>query len=175
MRVTRWLGLVVLVVSTARFAAAEFIDREVRAQLRAGPSLEYRIMKTLTAGSVVQVLGREGDWIRVRYEDIEGWIPEGYASADEPASIVLVRVREQLVAAEARITELDLKRQAQTAEIEELAALRERIRVLESDAAQVNANARWKSLTAGAAILLAGILMGLIAPRGGGTRSRLKL
>ena len=55
------------------------------------------------------------------------------------------------------------------------ATLRERNRVLESDAARANANARWKSLTAGAGIVLVGILIGLIAPRGGGTRSRLKL
>ena len=54
-------------------------------------------------------------------------------------------------------------------------ALRERNRVLEDDAARAAATARWKSLTAGAGIVLVGILIGLIAPRGGGTRSRLKL
>ena len=175
MRVARWLCLVLLVASTARFAAADFIDGEVRAHLRAGPGLEFRIMKTLTAGAVVQVLSREGDWIRVRHADMEGWIPDGFTSAEEPASIVLPRVREKLVAAEARITELDQKRVAQTAELEELAALRERNRVLESDASRMNATARWKSLTAGAGIVLVGILIGLIAPRGGGTRGRLKL
>lgn len=175
MRVARWLGLILLVVSIARSAAADFIDGEVTAHLRAGPGLEFRIMKTLTAGSAVQVLSREGDWIRVRYTDMEGWIPDGYASRDEPASIVLPRVREKLVAAEARITELDQQRAAQTTALEELAVLRERNRVLESDASRMNASARWKSLTAGAGIVLVGILIGLIAPRGGGTRSRLKL
>ncbi len=175
MRVARWLGLILLVVSIARSAAADFIDGEVTAHLRAGPGLEFRIMKTLTAGSVVQVLGREGDWIRVRYTDMEGWIPDGYSSREEPAGVVLPRVREKLVAAEARITELDQQRAAQTAALEELAVLRERNRVLESDASRMNASARWKSLTAGAGIVLVGILIGLIAPRGGGTRSRLKL
>jgi hypothetical protein len=47
--------------------------------------------------------------------------------------------------------------------------------VLEVDASNASANARWKALTAGAGIVLVGILIGLIAPRGGGTRSKLKL
>jgi uncharacterized coiled-coil protein SlyX len=88
---------------------------------------------------------------------------------------MLPRVREKLVNAEGRITELDQKLVAQGAQLEELAVLRERNRVLESDASRMNATARWKSLTAGAGIVLVGILIGLIAPRGGGTRSRLKL
>jgi len=175
MRVARWLCLVLLVASTARVAAADFIDGEVRAHLRAGPGLEFRIMKILPAGSVVQTLGREGDWIHVRHADMEGWIPNGYVSNEEPASALLPRVREKLVSAEGRITELDQKLVAQTVALEELATLRERNRVLESDASRMNANARWKSLTAGAGIVLVGILIGLIAPRGGGTRSRLKL
>jgi len=175
MRVARWLCLALLVVSTAGVAAADYIDGEVRAHLRAGPGLEFRIMKILPAGTAVQVLGREGDWIRVRQADLEGWIPNGYVSNEEPATALLPRVREKLVSAEGKITELDQKLVAQTAQLEELATLRERNRVLESDAARANANARWKSLTAGAGIVLVGILIGLIAPRGGGTRSRLKL
>lgn len=175
MRVARWLCLIVLVVCSARFAAAEFIDGEVRAHLRSGPGLEFRIMKILPAGSKVQTLSRDGDWIRVRHEDMEGWIPNGYVSAEEPASIQLPRVREKLATAEGRVTELDQKLVAQTAELTELATLRERNRILESDASRLNANSRWKALTAGAGIVLVGILIGLLAPRGGGTRNRLKL
>jgi len=175
MRVARWSFLVLLAVASSRVAAAEYIDGEVRAHLRAGPGLEFRILKVLPAGTVVQRLGREGDWIRVRNSELEGWIPDGYLSAEEPASMALPRVREKLVSAEGRITELDKKLVTQTAEIEQLTALRERNQVLEADVSRMNASARWKSLTAGAGIVLVGILIGLIAPRGGGTRSRLKL
>ena len=175
MRVARWLCLVVVFVCGARFAAADFIDGEVRAHLRAGPGLEYRILKILPAGSIVKTLGRDGDWVRVQHTDLEGWLPGDYVSSNEPASVQLPRVRDKLVLAEGRISELDQRLVAQTAELTELAALRERNRVLEADAANANANARWKALTAGAGIVLVGILIGLIAPRGGGTRSRLKL
>ena len=175
MRVARWLCWVLLLVTAAHVAAADYIDGEVRAHLRAGPGLEFRIMKILPAGSVVQTLGREGEWIHVRHADMEGWVPNGFVSNDEPATTLLPRVREKLVSAEGRIAELDQKLVAQTAQLEELAVLRERNRVLESDASRMNATARWKSLTAGAGIVLVGILIGLLAPRGGGTRSRLKL
>ncbi len=175
MRVARWLCLIALVIFGSRSAVAEFVDGEVRANLRAGPGLEFRIMKILPAGAVVETLGRDGEWVRVRSGGLEGWVPEGYVSNEEPASVQLPRVRERLATAEARVSELDKELGTRTAELVELAALRERNRVLEADASNASANARWKVLTAGAAIVLVGILLGLIAPRGGGTRSRLKL
>ncbi|MGH7289982.1 MAG: TIGR04211 family SH3 domain-containing protein [Myxococcota bacterium] len=175
MRVARWLCLVLIACFSARVAAADYIDGEVRAHLRAGPGLEFRILKILPAGTPVQKLGREGDWIHVRMADLEGWIPDGFVSTEEPATALLPRAKEKLVSAEGRITELDQKLSAQTAELEQLSSLRERNQVLEADVSRINASARWKSLTAGAGILLVGILIGLIAPRGGGTRSRLKL
>lgn len=175
MRVARWLGLIVLSVCTARIAAAEFVDGEVRAHLRSGPGLEYRILKILPAGAPVRELERDGDWVRVRHADLEGWLPSDYVSTDQPASLQLPQLREKLVVAEARISELDQKLVAQSAELVELSNLRERNRVLEVDASNASANARWKALTAGAGIVLVGILIGLIAPRGGGTRSKLKL
>jgi SH3 domain protein len=175
MRVARWLCLVLLACLSAHVAVADYVDGEVRAHLRSGPGLEFRIMKILPAGTQVQRLGREGDWIRVRMGDLEGWLPDGYVSAEEPATALLPRAKEKLVSAEGRISELDQKLAAQTAELEQLSSLRERNQVLEADVSRINANARWKSLTAGAGILLVGILIGLVAPRGGGTRSRLKL
>lgn len=175
MRVTRRPWLVLLAVLWASSASADYIDGEVRANLRAGPGLEFKILKILPAGTVVQRLGREGDWIRVRYSDLEGWIPDGFISPEEPASMSLPKVREKLVSAEGRIAELDQKLSAQTAQLEELQALRARADSLQEDVSRLSTGARWKSLTAGAAIVLFGILLGLLAPRGGGSRSRLKL
>jgi len=178
MRVTRWPWLVLLalpLVLWARPASADYVDGQVQAHLRSGPGLEFRILKILPAGTVVQRLGRDGEWIRVRFGDLEGWVPDGNVSADEPASLSLPKVREKLVSAEGKIAELDQKLATQTAQLEELAALRARADSLQEDVSRLNAGARWKSLTAGAGIVLFGILIGLLAPRGGGTRSRLKL
>lgn len=172
---------VVLAVALAAFllapagARAEFIGGEVHVYLRAGPGLEFRILKILPEGAVAQRLGSEGEWTRVRVADLEGWVQAGNVSAEEPPNVALPRVREKLTSAEAKISELDQKLSQQTAQLEELAKLRETTRTLEDDASRASSTARWKTLAAGAAITLVGILIGLLAPRGSGTRSRLKL
>ena len=156
-------------------AGAEFVGGEVHAYLRAGPGLEFKILKILPEGATAQKLGAEGDWVRVRVADQDGWLPASNVTAEEPPNVALPRVREKLVSAEGKMGELEQKLSQQTAQLEELAALRERNRVLEDDASRAAATARWKTLAAGSAITLVGILIGLIAPRGSGTRSRLKL
>ncbi|MFI5314891.1 MAG: TIGR04211 family SH3 domain-containing protein [Myxococcota bacterium] len=156
-------------------ARADYIGGEVRVNLRAGPGLEFRILKILAAGATAQKLSAEGDWIQVRTSDLEGWIPAGNLSNEEPPNVALPRAREKLAAADAHVTELEQKLAQQTSQLEELASLRERNRVLEDDASRANSTARWKTLATGAAITLVGILVGLLAPRGSGQRSRLKL
>jgi uncharacterized protein YgiM (DUF1202 family) len=157
-------------------ARADYIGGEVHVYMRAGPGLEFRILKILPEGAVAQRLGgAEGEWVRVRVTDQEGWIPTANVSAEEPPNVALPRVREKLTSAEGKMGELEQKLTQQTAQLEELSALKERNRVLEDDASRASATARWKTLAAGSAITLVGILIGLLAPRGSGTRSRLKL
>ena len=156
-------------------ARAEFIGGEVHVYLRAGPGLEFRILKILPEGAVAQRLSSEGEWVRVRVTDLEGWVQGANISAEEPPNVALPRVREKLTSAEGKIGELDQKLTQQTAQLEELATLRERNRVLEDDASRASSTARWKTLAAGSVITLVGILVGLLAPRGSGQRSRLKL
>ncbi|HXZ84481.1 MAG TPA: TIGR04211 family SH3 domain-containing protein [Myxococcota bacterium] len=168
------IGLACLSLA-ASAARADYIGGEVRVNLRAGPGLEFRILKILTAGTQAQKIGGGGEWVQVRAADIEGWIPRDNLTSEEPATLALPRVREKLTASEARIAELEQKVKDQGAQLEQLANLRERNRVLEDDAASASANARWKTLATGAAITLVGILIGLVAPRGSGQRSRLKL
>jgi uncharacterized protein YgiM (DUF1202 family) len=156
-------------------ARADYVGGDVRVYLRAGPGLEFRILKILGMGTPAQKLSGEGEWVQVRVEGLDGWIPSANLSAEEPPNVALPKVREKLVAAEARTTELEQKLTQQTAQLEELASLKERNRVLEDDAARASTTARWKSLATGSGITLIGILIGLLAPRGSGQRSRLKL
>ena len=174
----RWLAAIVAlgisVLGAAR-ARADYIGGDVRVYLRAGPSLEFRILKILGMGAPVQKLSSSGDWVQVRAEGTEGWVPVTDLTNEEPPNVALPKVREKLVAAEARATELDQKLTQQTAQLEELSTIKERNRVLEDDASRASATARWKTLATGAGITLVGILIGLLAPRGSSTRSRLKL
>ena len=175
MRVIAAVVVLAVCVLGASRASADYIGGDVRVYLRAGPGLEFRILKILGMGAPAQKLSRAGEWVQVRVEGVEGWIPAGDLSDEEPANVALPKLREKLVAAEARASELGQKLSQQTAQLEELASIKERNRVLEDDASRANATARWKSLATGAGITLVGILIGLLAPRGSGTRSRLKL
>lgn len=168
------VGLWVCLLGASR-ARADYIGGDVRVYLRAGPGLEFRILKILGMGTPAQKLSSGGEWVQVRVEQLEGWIQAGNLQSEEPPNVALPKVREKLAAAEARSTELEQKLTQQTAELAEFATLKERNRVLEDDASRANATARWKTLAAGAAITLVGILIGLLAPRGSGQRSRLKL
>lgn len=157
-------------------AFADYVSGEVRVFLRAGPGLEFRILKVLTMGAEARKIGSGGDWVQVRIGgDLEGWIPAANLTNEEPPNVALPKVREKLDAAEAKAAELEKKVTEQTAQLEELATVTERNRVLESDAARADATARWKSIATGSVITLVGILIGLLAPRGSGQRSRLKL
>ena len=168
------VALAALVLAPA--ARADFVAGEVHVYLRAGPGLEFKILKILPEGVAAQRLGgSDGEWVRVRVADQEGWVPTANVSAEEPPNVALPRVREKLTSAEGKMGELEQKLTQQTAQLEELTALRERNRVLEDDASRASSTARWKTLAAGSAITLVGILIGLIAPRGSGQRSRLKL
>jgi len=169
------LAILSLAASAPSPARADYIGGEVRVYLRAGPGLEFRILKTLSAGMQAQKIGGDGEWVQVRTQDIEGWIPRDNLTSEEPAALALPRVREKLSASDARIAELEQKVKDQSGQLDELSKLRERNRVLEDDAASASATARWKTLATGSAITLVGILIGLVAPRGSGQRSRLKL
>ncbi len=159
----------------ASHARADWVSGEVRVFLRAGPGLEFRILKVLTMGAEARKLGAGGDWVQVRVADLEGWIPAANLTSEEPPNVALPAAREKLKAAETKLAEAEQKLTQQTAALEEFATLKERNRVLEADASRADATARWKSIATGSAITLVGILIGLLAPRGSGQRSRLKL
>ena len=175
MRVIAAVVVIGVCVLGAPRARADYIGGDVRVYLRAGPGLEFRILKILGMGSPAQKLSSEGEWVQVRVEGVDGWVPAGNVSNEEPPNVALPKVREKLVAAEARSAELEQKLTQQTAQLEELATLKDRNRVLEEDASRADSTARWKTLATGSAITLVGMLIGLLAPRGSGTRSRLKL
>ncbi|HTO55458.1 MAG TPA: SH3 domain-containing protein [Myxococcota bacterium] len=157
-------------------ARADYLGGELRIAVRAGPGLEFKVLRTLPAGASAQKLQAAGEWVQVRISgELDGWIPIANLTNEEPPSVALPRVKDKLTAAESKVSELEKKVGDQTAALEELATLKERNRVLEDDASRANATARWKSLAAGAGIILVGMLVGLLAPRGSGTRSRLKL
>jgi SH3 domain protein len=168
--------LVALLAAAAPAAAGEYIRDELRVNMRAGPGLQYKILKMLSSGEEVTRLASNEEWVQVRTSGGKvGWLPLGYLSKTPPPSVALPEVQAKLTQAQTRIEELDSKLATQTSAITELDELRRRNEELEVENQRLSFSATWKNLATGAAIIALGALIGLSIPRGGASRSRLKL
>jgi len=159
----------VLALALPAAAHADYVRDGLRINLRSQPGQRYRIVRTLASGDKVAKLAEVEDWIQVRLNDDErttGWVPKGYLSKTAPASVSLPRVQIRLDQAQSRVTDLEAKLGAQTAEIEELGALRSENAVLKTENLRLSASERWRSLGMGALIALGGLLVGVLWPRG---------
>lgn len=67
------VGLLVPFSSMARAAGTGFI-RVMDLTMRSGPDKKSRPIKTLERGALVTILGRRGDWLKVRHNDHSGYI-----------------------------------------------------------------------------------------------------
>ena len=168
------LSLVLALVPLA--AEADYVRDEVVVYLRAGPGLEYKILKALKSGDVVKRLSETDEWIQAQTSEGQtGWLPTGYLSAEPPPSVALPQVQAQLSQAHGRIDELEKKLASQGQAMGELDSLRQRSSELENENARLSVSSTWKNMATGVAILLLGALVGLVIPRGGVSRTRLKL
>ncbi len=169
------LVLVAATICLAATASAqrEYIRDEIRVNMRAGPGLQYRIIKVMVSGEPVHRLGEQDDWVRVSTaEDEEGWVPGGYLSSAVPPSVTLPQVQSKLARADARVGELEQKLKAQAEAIQELESLRERSSELETENSELRWSTGWKSMATGAVVLLVGILIGVAMPRGSARSAR---
>jgi SH3 domain protein len=170
-----------LAIALAAFplaARADYVKDEVYVHMRAGPGLQYKILKTLKSGDQAKRLAETDEWIQVQLSNAEasvGWVPTGYLMEQAPASIALPQVQAELEQARGKLAELDKKLAEQGAAIGEIEALRKRSSDLEHENARLSAAATWKNMATGVGIMLLGALIGLVIPRGGVSRTRLKL
>lgn len=168
-----------LVAGPAHLAGAQeraYIRDEIRVNMRAGPGLEFRILRVLTSGDLVRRLAERDDWVQVSVPGgPEGWIESGYLTTEVPASIVVPELRDQLTHAEARVRELERKLGTQTAAIHEIEDLRARNERLEASNADLAFSSGWKDMATGAAIVVVGMVIGLLAPRGTRPGRKIKL
>lgn len=161
------------VLAAASSTGAEFVRDEIRINVRTGPGLEFRIVGVLTSGDKVRVLNRGEEWVQVRNgSKKEGWIPEGYLTRDPPPSRAVPILEAKLVKAQERIQELDAKIAAQSEDVLELDTLRTRNAELEGENMELSLSSRWRMLLAGGSIVLVGMLIGAVLPRGGTARQR---
>ena len=171
-----WRMLVWALVLTGAapvLAGGMYVRDELRINMRAGPGLEYRIVKLLRSGDRVEQVETKDDWALVKSpEGEQGWVPSAYLQEEAPASIALPGVRARLKEARGRLDELEHKLGEQDSLALEVETLRSRVKKLEARNARLAEASRWQEITAGGAIVLIGILIGALIPRGGRQRTR---
>jgi len=173
-RAGRIVWLVVALGAAAPHATrADWIDGDVKVYMRAGGGLEYRILRALSSGDAVTRLGGDGEWTRIRAGDgLEGYVESAYVTRELPAKLEVPQARERVAAAEKRVIDLEEKLAAQAGALAELESARARTLELETEHARLAGGARWRELLAGAGIVVAGMLIGAVLPKGGAARAR---
>jgi SH3 domain protein len=165
------LALLLLVPALQGQAQTEYVRDEIRINLRGGPGDRFQVVRVLVSGDPVTRLDGRGGWVKVRTrEGSEGWLPDSYLAQDLPASIALPRLEAKLAQAKARVDQLERELEGRAGAAEETEALLERNAALELQTK--DGATRWRTMSVGAAIALAGLVIGALLPRSGGGRSR---
>ncbi|MGE5613125.1 MAG: NlpC/P60 family protein [Bacillota bacterium] len=78
-------GAVVLIAGSYVFASAgkTGIVTENAVNFRANPNTSAKILYQLSKGAIVKVVGSEGEWFKVSYNDATGWINGNYVIVRE--------------------------------------------------------------------------------------------
>jgi SH3 domain protein len=160
----------------------QYISDVITLTLRDGPRNDATYLGTVKSGDRVTLLESLGpeSFARIRTADgREGWVTARYLTNEPAARTVLDTVRSELTEARGRIRELESQLGKAQSELEkagpalELAGqndqLREQIEALQRSAQQAEQRfnehkARRRTMLTGAALVGAGILLGLILP-----------
>jgi SH3 domain protein len=179
---TRIAGLCAAIFAFAAVeATAEtaWVKDELRLNVRSGPGNEYRIKGFIKTGDSVTVLARREGWIQVRAPSSDlgdGWIEDGFLSAEPPAAMRLDRMKNETADARSQfgtLTERVKQLETENGKLNEAdAAQKEELETLTRDNMELRAGARWPEWITGACLLAVGMLMGAIVQSMNGRRAR---
>ena len=167
--------------AAAQSDARVWVRDEIRINMRSGPGDGFRILRTLSSGASLRVMGQDGDWLNVATGDgTEGWVPRRYVAPEMPASVALPIVEAEKTEALEQADSLRVQLASLHEAATELESLRTRNDQLESENAQLVRADRSQQLMLGAGIMLVGILLGIFWRHGSASNSlasgkRLKL
>lgn len=109
--------LVGLVLHTgAAMAETIYVHDYLRLGIRANPNSSESPITVVTTGDSLEVLERQGGYIKVRSEDgVVGWVSKAYVSSEKPARLRLEQLQEEYKRQKAELKDL---RQELTAAME---------------------------------------------------------
>ncbi len=100
-------GLFCFLFAGLAMAEVVYVIDHLRLGVRANPDPAESPVAVVTTGDELTVLGREGDYIRIRTGDgTEGWVSNAYVSDEQPAVLKLQQLRKENSRIEAQAGEL---------------------------------------------------------------------
>lgn len=154
-----------------------FISDNLVVYLHSGPGNQYRIVGTLTAGSEVLKLAEQDGYVQIQASEVlTGWIPKDNISFTagirsqltdlqgryEQQSVHLTGLEQQLSEAQQSLQRLTMERDQAVTELEQLKINNER---LNTTLSTQQASFWQQPMVLGGAILLFGLIFGLILPK----------
>ncbi len=99
-------GVYLLAVVPA-LADTRYVSDQISITFRRGPGTQYRILRSLTTGTALEVLEEHGDYLKVRTRDgLEGYVLKQYISAQIPRALVIARLERELTQIRERQAEM---------------------------------------------------------------------
>lgn len=88
-----------LLFSANSYAETQYIKDEIRVEMHSGPTTGYRIIRYLTSGTHLNIVGKSdnGKWLNVEARGTKGWVQSKYATPS-PIAKALLKTSQQEVA-----------------------------------------------------------------------------
>jgi len=123
MRKMLLLPLMLLVTSTG-FAASGWIDDELYVPIRAGAGNGFKILhRGLKSGTRIEILEMEdgAEWAKVRYNDVEGYLPVQYVSRTPTGDILYESLNTKFEAQKKQLADIQQQLREVTQQRDQLA------------------------------------------------------
>ena len=99
--------LAIMVASHTAVASTAWVDDSIYVPIRSSANPSGRILhRGIQSGTRIEFLGFNGDWAKIRYKDIEGYIGKQYLSQSPTAEILLERANQASEQAKAEAAKL---------------------------------------------------------------------
>ncbi len=87
-----------LLFSVNSLAETQYIKDEIRIEMHSGPTTGYRIIRYLTSGTHLNVIGKSdnGKWLNVEARGVKGWVQSQYATQAPIAKALLKTARQEV-------------------------------------------------------------------------------
>ena len=173
------LSFLLILISTGSIAETSYISDSLTVFIRTGPSHQFRIVGTLTAGQAVEVLSidevEKSTQIRLS-SGREVWVDTKHLMLDKPSNLLVQELKSELESLKNNSNQHISNLQQDLVQARDVAsrsqALQQQVTQLEYDKElleqknqTLSERSRYDLLTAGGVVALAGLLLGLILPQ----------